>query len=50
MMWADVLTNPLQGQKIRDMHTFLQNCSRDYDDDLKQEEDEQGQAHQLIQD
>ena len=22
-MWADILTNPLQGQKFRDMHAFL---------------------------
>jgi hypothetical protein len=34
-MWADILTNPLQGQKIRDMRTFLQNCSRDYDDNAE---------------
>ncbi len=26
VMWADVLTKPLQGQKFRDMHAFLQNC------------------------
>ncbi len=25
VMWADVLTKPLQGQKFRDMHAFLQN-------------------------
>jgi hypothetical protein len=36
-MWADVLTKPLQGQKFRDMRAILQNCSRDYDDDLEQE-------------
>jgi hypothetical protein len=30
VMWADVLTKPLQGQKFRDMHAFLQNCSREY--------------------
>jgi hypothetical protein len=35
-MWADVLTKPLQGGLFRDMQAFLQNCSRDYDDDLKQ--------------
>ncbi len=35
IMQADVLTNPLQGQKIRDMQAFLQNCQRDYDDDIK---------------
>ncbi len=33
VMWADVLTKPLQGQKFRDMQAFLQNCPRDYDDD-----------------
>ena len=33
VMWADVLTKPLQGQKFRDMRSFLQNCPRDYDDD-----------------
>jgi hypothetical protein len=35
-MWADVLTKPLQGQKFRDMRAFLQNCSRDYDNDTEQ--------------
>jgi hypothetical protein len=40
-MWADVLTKPLQGQMFRDMRAFLQNCSRDYDDDLERQEDEQ---------
>jgi hypothetical protein len=34
-MWADVLTKPLQGQKFRHMHAFLQNCPRDYDDDVE---------------
>jgi hypothetical protein len=34
-MWADILTKPLQGQKFRDMHAFLQNCPRDYDDDAE---------------
>ena len=43
-MWADVLTKPLQGQMFRDMRAFLQNCSRDYDDDLELQQDEQ--AHQ----
>jgi hypothetical protein len=47
-MWADVLTKPLQGQKFRDTRNFLQNYSRDYDDDLKQEEDERGQAGQSM--
>jgi hypothetical protein len=36
-MWVDVLTKPLQGQLFRDMQAFLQNCSRDYNDDLKQQ-------------
>jgi hypothetical protein len=35
VMWADVLTKPLQGQKFRDMHAFLQNCPRYYDDDIE---------------
>ena len=43
-MWADVLTKPLQGQKFCDIHAFLQNCSRDYDDDFEREEDERGRA------
>jgi hypothetical protein len=43
-MWADVLTKPLQEQLFRDMQAFLQNCSRDYDNDLEQQEDER--AHQ----
>ncbi len=34
-MWADVLTKPLQGQTFRDMRAFLQNCPRDYDDDVE---------------
>jgi hypothetical protein len=46
-MWADVLT-PLQGKKFRDMHAFLQNCMGDYDDDLEQEEDKQGQTRQSM--
>jgi hypothetical protein len=47
-MWADVLTKPLQGQKFRGMRAFFQNCSRDYDDDLEQDKDKQGQAHQSM--
>jgi hypothetical protein len=43
-MWADVLTKPLQGQMFRDMRAFLQNCSRDYDDNLERQQYEQ--AHQ----
>jgi hypothetical protein len=38
-MWADVLTKPLQGQKFRDMHAFLQNCPCDYDDNAKRQSD-----------
>ncbi len=34
VIWADVLTKPLEGQKFRDMRAFLQNCPRDYDDDI----------------
>jgi hypothetical protein len=34
-MWADVLTQPLQGQSFRDMQAFFQNCSRDYNDDIE---------------
>ena len=45
-MWADVLTKPLQGQLFRDMRAFLQNCSRDYDDDLERQEDER--AHHMM--
>jgi hypothetical protein len=47
-MWADVLTKPLQGQKFKDMRAFLQNCSRDYDDDLEQDEEKRGRAHQSM--
>ncbi len=39
VMWADVLTKPLQGQKFRDMRAFLQNCSRSYDDDIELQTD-----------
>jgi hypothetical protein len=35
IMWADVLTKPLHGQKFRDMRAFLQNCPRDYGDDIE---------------
>jgi hypothetical protein len=35
-MWADLLTKPLQGQKFRDMHAFIQNFPRDYDIDTEQ--------------
>jgi hypothetical protein len=42
-MWADVLTKPLQGQLFRDMQAFLQNCSRDYDNNLERQEDERAQ-------
>ncbi len=47
-MWANLLTKLLKGQKFRDMRAFLQNCSRDYDDDLEQDEDKRGQAHQSM--
>jgi hypothetical protein len=39
VMWADVLTKPLQGQKFRDMHAFLLNCSRNYDDNIELQTD-----------
>ncbi len=39
IMWADVLTKLLQGQKFRDMQAFLQNFPRDYDDDIKLKND-----------
>ncbi len=39
VMWADVLTKSLQGQKFRDMHAFLQNCPRNYDDDIELQTD-----------
>jgi hypothetical protein len=39
IMWVDVLTNPLQGKKFRDMQAFLQNCPRDYDDDIELQND-----------
>ncbi len=35
MMWADVLTKPLQGKKFRDMRAFIQSCSQDYDNDAE---------------
>jgi hypothetical protein len=40
VMWANVLTKPLQGQKLRDMRAFLQNCPRDYDDDVELQTDQ----------
>ncbi len=39
IMRADVLTKPLQGQKFRDMRGFLQNCPRDYEDDIELQND-----------
>ena len=45
-MWADILMKPLHGQLFRDMRAFLQNCSRDYNDDLEQKEDKR--AHHMI--
>jgi len=39
-MWADVLTKLLQGQKFRDMQAFLQNCPRDYDDNIELQTDQ----------
>ncbi len=48
-MWADVLTKPLQGKKFRDMCAFLQNCPRDYDDDIEQQSDE-SMNHQALAD
>ncbi len=32
-MWAEVLTKPLQGQKLRDMRAFLQNYPQDCNND-----------------
>jgi hypothetical protein len=40
VMWANVLNKPLQGQKFRDMRAFLQNCPRDYDDDVELQTDQ----------
>ncbi len=39
VMWADILTKSLQGQKFRDMRAFLQNCSRSYDDNIELQTD-----------
>ncbi len=39
VMWADISTKPLQGQKFRDMHAFLQNCSWDYNNDVELQTD-----------
>jgi hypothetical protein len=43
VMWADVLTKPLQGQKFRDLRAFLQNCSRSYDDEFELQTDKLAQ-------
>ena len=40
MVWADVLTKPLQGQKFRQMRAFLHNCPRDYDDNIELQTDQ----------
>ena len=34
LMWADILTKPLQGSKFRLMRAFLMNCSDTYSEDL----------------
>jgi hypothetical protein len=39
-MWVDVLTKPRQGQLLRDMRAFLQNCLRGYNDVLKRQEEQ----------
>ncbi len=31
VMWAGIITKPLQGQRFRGLHAFLQNSPRDYD-------------------
>ncbi len=43
VMWADVLTKPLQGQKFRHMRAFLQNCSQDYDNNTELQTDKLAQ-------
>ena len=40
VMWVNILTKPLQGQKFMDMRAFLQNCPRDYDDDIELQTDQ----------
>ena len=40
VMWADVLTKPLQGQKFKDMRAFLQNCPQDYDNNVELQTDQ----------
>ena len=46
-MWAYVLTKPLQGQKFRDMRSFLQNCEWDYDDDTERTADARPMKQQI---
>jgi hypothetical protein len=46
-MWADVLTKPLQGQKFRDIRSFLKNCGRDYDDDTERIADDKSLKQQV---
>ena len=33
LMWADVITKPLQGSKFREMRAILMNCPIDYSED-----------------
>jgi hypothetical protein len=40
VIWVNILTKPLQGQKFMDMRAFLQNCPRDYDDDIELQTDQ----------
>ena len=47
-MWADILTKPLQGQKCRDMRAFLQNCPRDYDNDIELQTDQLAQRSDIL--
>ena len=34
VMWADILTKPLQGKAFREMRAILMNCPSDYIDEL----------------
>ena len=40
VMWANILTKPLQGQKFKKIQAFLQNCPQDYDDNIELQTDQ----------
>jgi hypothetical protein len=40
VIWANILTKPLEGQQFRDMQAFLRNCPRDYSNNIELQTDQ----------